>query len=62
MPHRGYLRIGQTELANTRRTVSYLENGVRNVSTEVVTDDSWPMLPWYLGRDDEWVTPAEDDD
>lgn len=62
MPHRGYLRIGQTELANTRRTVSYLENGVRNVSTEVVTDDSWPMLPWYLGRDDEWTTPAEDDD
>lgn len=60
--HRGYLKIGQVELANSRRAVAYLENGVRNVTTEVVTDDSWPLLPWYLGRDDEWETPGADDD
>lgn len=60
--YRGWLQIGHTELANTARTVAYMENGIKNLTAEVVTDDSWPMMPWFLGRDDEWQTPALDDD
>ena len=60
--YRGYLQLGQTELANSTRTVTYMRNGVRNTSTEVVTDDSWPLLPWLLGRESEWSLPSQDDD
>lgn len=60
--YRGFLQLGQVELANSNRTVRYMMNGVRNLSTEVVTDDSWSMMPWFLGREREWLTPAEDDD
>ena len=60
--YRGYLQIGQTELANSTRVVSYMRNGIRNASTEIVTDDSWSMLPLMFGRESEWVTPAVDDD
>lgn len=60
--HRGYLQLGRTELANSTRTVAYLQGGVRNAALEVVTDDSWPMLPWLLGREVAYTLPALDDD
>ena len=62
MAHRGYFQLGQTEIANTARTVAYMRNGVRNASTEVVTDDSWPMLAYFLGRDTDWQRPEVDHD
>ncbi|AJE32509.1 hypothetical protein B842_03280 [Corynebacterium humireducens NBRC 106098 = DSM 45392] len=60
--HRGWLQLGQTEIANTARTVAYMRNGVRNTSTQIVTDDSWPMLPYWLGRTTNWVLPEVDED
>lgn len=62
MAFTGYLQFGATELANSTRTVTYLQNGVRNTSLEVGTDDSWPLLPWLLGRDGEYTLPHLDDD
>lgn len=62
MTHRGWLQLGQTEIANTARTVAYMKAGVRNATTEVVTDDSWPLLPYWLGRTTTWTRPELDDD
>lgn len=59
MAHRGWLRLGDTELANTRRTVTYWENVACNQSIELVKDDSWPELARYLQHDD-YTTPLED--
>ncbi|MDO4610955.1 hypothetical protein [Corynebacterium sp.] len=60
--HRGWLQLGQTELANTSRTVSYLLRGVRNMTLDVVHDDSWADLYRWLGREERWRSPWEDDD
>lgn len=60
--HRGWLQLGQTEIANTARTVAYMNAGVRNLSAEVVTDDSWRDLWRWLGRDEPYRTPWDDDD
>lgn len=60
--HRGWLQLGQTEIANTARTVAYMRHGVRNLTAEVVTDDSWRDLWRWLGRDEPYRTPWEDDD
>lgn len=62
MAYRGFLQLGQTEIANSRRTVQYMKNGVRNVTAEVVTDDSWPGTARFLGREDDYVLPELDDD
>lgn len=59
---RGWLQLGQTEIANSGRTIAYMKNGVRNLSTEIVTDDSWPMLPVWLDRESVWQRPELDDD
>lgn len=62
MAFRGFLTLGQTEIVNTSRTITYAINGVRNGSTEVVTDDSWPHLPVWLGRSENYRLPELDDD
>ena len=54
---RGYMQLGQTEIANSRRVVRYMEHGVKNISAQVMTDDSWSGLAAWLGRDDDWVLP-----
>lgn len=56
------MQLGQTEIANTARTVAYMSNGVKNVTTDVITDDSWPLLAYFLGREENWVLPELDDD
>lgn len=62
MAYRGWLQLGSNEIANSARVVSYMRNGIKNSSTEIVTDDSWPLLPVWLGRTQVWDTPATDDD
>lgn len=62
MTFRGYLQLGQTEIVNTSRTITYARNGVRNNTTEIVTDDSWPHLPVWLGRDEVYQLPELDND
>lgn len=59
---RGYMQLGQTEIANSRRVVRYMGHGVKNISAQVMTDDSWSGLAAWLGRDDDWVLPELDDD
>jgi len=39
-----------------------MENGVKNISAEVMTDDSWRDLAIWLGRDSDWVLPEMDED
>lgn len=62
MAHRGWFQLGDTELVNTVRTVAYARAGVLNASARVVTDDSWPMLPRWLGREEYYRRPEADDD
>lgn len=62
MAHRGWLQLGQTEIVNVARTTTYMRGGVRNHTTELVTDDSWPALPVWLGRDTTYTRPELDDD
>lgn len=56
------MQLGQTEIANSRRVVRYMEHGVKNISAEVMTDDSWPGLATWLGREDDWILPELDED
>lgn len=56
---RGWLQLGQTEIANTARTVAYLRRGVRNATLEVTHDDSWADTATWLGHDP-YVSPWED--
>lgn len=60
--HRGWLQLGQTEIANTARTVAYLLRGIRNLTLDVVHDDSWPDIHRWLGRPGRYTSPWEDDD
>lgn len=60
--YHGWLQLGQTEIANGARTAAYMRAGVKNTTTSIVHDDSWPMLPIWLGREEEWYHPAADDD
>lgn len=62
MAHRGWFQLGQTEIANSRRVVRYMEHGVKNTTAQVVTDDSWPQLATWLGRAEDWQLPELDDD
>lgn len=49
--HRGYLQLGNTEIANTRRLVSYMENTGCSNTLEVRNDDSWIDAHRWLQHD-----------
>lgn len=59
---RGWLQLGQTEIANTSRCVRYMLRGVRNGTAEIVTNDGWDDLWRWLGRDTDYLSPWEDAD
>lgn len=57
--YRGLLRLGTTELANTRRTVAYFENMRCQTTLDVLHDDSWVDVHRYL-QHPAYTTPTED--
>ena len=59
---RGWLQLGHTEIANTTRCIAYMRRGVRNGTVDIVTDESWPDLPRWLGKPEPYRSPWEDDD
>lgn len=59
---RGWLQLGQTEIANTSRCIQYMLAGVRNGTTTIEADDSWADLWRWLGREQQYDTPWTDDD
>ena len=68
--YRGLLTLGGKEIANSSRCASYLQNGLRPISMDVVHDDSWPHTARSLGQQDyrlphldlaPWYDPTEPD-
>ena len=60
MPHRGWLKLGGTEIANTRRAATYFETAECASSLSVVRDDSWLDLHRYLQEDAPYMSPEAD--
>lgn len=59
MPHRGYLELGGTEIANTRRLVRYMDTTGCSNSLEVRKDDSWVDVHRYLQHEN-YLSPFTD--
>lgn len=59
MAYRGYLELGGTELANTRRVVQYMRTAECSNTLEVRNDDSWPDVHRWL-QHEPYVDPITD--
>lgn len=53
----GYLRLGDSEIINSRRAVAHALNGVCSMGFDVVEDTSWRQTHVWLGEED-YVTPG----
>lgn len=58
--YRGWLQINDAEIGNSARAYSYIRNGVRNATLNIVTDDSWSQHNRWAGVS--WVRPEVDTD
>lgn len=60
MASRTWLKLGGTEIANSRRAATYFETAECASSLSVVRDDSWLDLHRYLQEEAPYSTPAAD--
>ena len=59
---RGWMKLGGTEIVNTRRTAEYVRRGIKNATLQLVHDDSWEYQHVWLHRDAPYSIPARDQD